>query len=448
MASSFRKKGLSHAQIMAAGFILVIMSGTFLLMLPFASKTGEVTHFMDALFTSVSASCVTGLVVSDTFAHWTMFGQIVILCMIQVGGLGVITISALVYRLFGQRIGLNMRNMIQESTYAFGLGGIVKSLQRIFLRTFIIEAVGAGLLSIRFIPMLGVGKGIWYGIFHSISAFCNAGFDLMGRFDHYSSLTHVYNDPVINFTVMGLIIVGGLGFVVWDDIATYRFKVRRYSLHSKVVLIMLGALTAVGTTLFLIFEHNNLFAGMSPGQAFMSALFAAVTPRTAGFNTVDLESMTQASKLLTCLFMFIGGNSGSTAGGIKTTTIVVMGAYILSNLTRAPGVHIMKRRIGDENIKMASMVFGLNISLIIVALLIISGCQQLPMDDLLLEVFSAMGTVGLSSGLTRALVPASRIVIMLLMFAGRVGTVTFAVSFRGNRRTAYINYPEEKINVG
>ena len=448
MASSFRKKGLSHAQIMAAGFILVIMSGTFLLMLPFASKTGEVTHFMDALFTSVSASCVTGLVVSDTFAHWTMFGQIVILCMIQVGGLGVITISALVYRLFGQRIGLNMRNMIQESTYAFGLGGIVKSLQRIFLRTFIIEAVGAGLLSIRFIPMLGVGKGIWYGIFHSISAFCNAGFDLMGRFDHYSSLTHVYNDPVINFTVMGLIIVGGLGFVVWDDIATYRFKVRRYSLHSKVVLIMLGALTAVGTTLFMIFEHNNLFAGMSPGQAFMSALFAAVTPRTAGFNTVDLESMTQASKLLTCLFMFIGGNSGSTAGGIKTTTIVVMGAYILSNLTRAPGVHIMKRRIGDENIKMASMVFGLNISLIIVALLIISGCQQLPMDDLLLEVFSAMGTVGLSSGLTRALVPASRIVIMLLMFAGRVGTVTFAVSFRGNRRTAYINYPEEKINVG
>ena len=448
MASSFRKKGLSHAQIMAAGFILVIMSGTFLLMLPFASKTGEVTHFMDALFTSVSASCVTGLVVSDTFAHWTMFGQIVILCMIQVGGLGVITISALVYRLFGQRIGLNMRNMIQESTYAFGLGGIVKSLQRIFLRTFIIEAVGAGLLSIRFIPMLGVGKGIWYGIFHSISAFCNAGFDLMGRFDHYSSLTHVYNDPVINFTVMGLIIVGGLGFVVWDDIATYRFKVRRYSLHSKVVLIMLGALTAVGTTLFLIFEHNNLFAGMSPGQAFMSALFAAVTPRTAGFNTVDLESMTQASKLLTCLFMFIGGNSGSTAGGIKTTTIVVMGAYILSNLTRAPGVHIMKRRIGDENIKMASMVFGLNISLIIVALLIISGCQQLPMDNLLLEVFSAMGTVGLSSGLTRALVPASRIVIMLLMFAGRVGTVTFAVSFRGNRRTAYINYPEEKINVG
>ena len=423
MASSARKKGLSHAQIMAMGFILVIMSGTFLLMLPFASKTGQVTHFMDALFTSVSASCVTGLVVMDTFTHWTLFGQIVILCMIQVGGLGVITISAIVYSVFGQRIGLNMRNMIQESTYAFQLGGIVKSLQRIFRRTFIIEGIGAILLSIRFIPMMGVGKGIWYGVFHSISAFCNAGFDLFGRFEQYSSLMRVY------------VVEKGL-----------RFK--KYSLHSKVVLIMLAVLTGVGTLLFIVFEHNNLFEGMSPGQMIMSALFAAVTPRTAGFNTTDLATMSQAGKFLTCLYMFIGGNSGSTAGGIKTTTVVVMGAYILSNLTRSTGVHIMKRRIGDENIKMASMVFGLNITLIVTALIIISSLQTLPMDNLLLEVFSAMGTVGLSAGLTRSLLPASRIVIMLLMFAGRVGTVTFAVSFRGNRRQPYIKYPEEKINVG
>ena len=448
MASSVRKKGLSHAQIMAMGFILVIMSGTFLLMLPFASKTGQVTHFMDALFTSVSASCVTGLVVMDTFTHWTLFGQIVILCMIQVGGLGVITISAIVYTIFGQRIGLNMRNMIQESTYAFQLGGIVKSLQRIFRRTFIIEGIGAILLSIRFIPMMGVGKGIWYGVFHSISAFCNAGFDLFGRFEQYSSLTRVYDDPLVNFTIIGLILVGGLGFVVWDDIVEKGLKFKKYSLHSKVVLIMLAVLTGVGTLLFIVFEHNNLFAGMSPGQMFMSALFAAVTPRTAGFNTTDLATMSQAGKFLTCLYMFIGGNSGSTAGGIKTTTVVVMGAYILSNLTRSTGVHIMKRRIGDENIKMASMVFGLNITLIVTALIIISSLQTLPMDNLLLEVFSAMGTVGLSAGLTRSLLPASRIVIMLLMFAGRVGTVTFAVSFRGNRRQPYIKYPEEKINVG
>ncbi len=448
MPASRKKRGMSHAQIMAVGFIIVIMSGALLLMLPVASKSGQVTHFMDALFTAVSAGCVTGLVVEDTFTHWTMFGQIVILCMIQVGGLGVITISALVYRIFGQRIGLNMRNMIQESTYAFQLGGIVKSLQRIFKRTFIIEGIGAALLSIRFIPMFGVGRGIWYGVFHSISAFCNAGFDLMGRFEQYSSLTRVYDDPLINFTIMGLILVGGLGFVVWDDIVNNRFRIKRYSLHSKVVLIMTVVLTAIGTILFLIFERDNLFAGMSPGQSFMSAMFAAVTPRTAGFNTTDLGGMTQAGKLLTCLLMFIGGNSGSTAGGIKTTTVIVMGAYILSNLTRSPGVHILKRRIGDENIKMASMVFGLNITLIISALLIISACQALPMDDLLLEVFSAMGTVGLSAGLTRALLPVSRIVLMLLMFAGRVGTVTFAVSFRGNRRQAYINYPEEKINVG
>ena len=443
-----RRKGMTHAQIMALGFIIVIMSGALLLMLPIASKDGTVTHFMDCLFTAVSAGCVTGLVVHDTFTHWSLFGQVVILCMIQVGGLGVITISAIVYRIFGQRIGLNMRNMIQESTYAFQLGGIVNSLQKIFVRTFIIEAIGAALLCIRFIPMLGVGRGIWYGVFHSISAFCNAGFDLMGRFGQYSSLTAVWDDPVINFTIIGLILVGGLGFVVWDDIVERGLHFRKYSLHSRVVLIMLVGLVAGGTFLFIIFEHNNLFANMSPGQELMAAIFTAVTPRTAGFNTTELGDMTQAGKLLTCFLMFIGGNSGSTAGGVKTTTIVVMGAYIFSNLTDSTGVHLLKRRIGDENIKMASMVFGLNIGLVLVALLTISGIQRLPMDDLLLEVFSAMGTVGLSAGITRSLLPASRIVLMLLMFAGRVGTVTFAVSFRGNRRQAYIKYPEEKINVG
>ena len=448
MTGSRRRKGMSHAQIMALGFIMVIMAGTFLLMLPIASKTGTVTHFFDCLFTSVSATCVTGLVVVDTFNHWTLFGQIVILVMIQIGGLGIITISAIVYTVFRRRIGLNMRNMIQESIYAFQLDGITNTLKRIFRRTIIIEMIGAAVLCSRFIPQLGVAKGIWYGIFHSISAFCNAGFDLMGRFGAYSSLTTVKNDPVILITLMALVLIGGLGFVVWDDIIDKKFKIRKYSLHSKVVLIMLVSLVAGGTVLYLIFERDNLFAGMSPGERLLSAVFASVTPRTAGFNSIDVEGMTQASKILTCILMFIGGNSGSTAGGIKTTTVVVMGAYIFSSLARTTGTSVLKRRIGDENIKTASMVFGLNLSILVSALLVISCVQRLPLDDVLLEVFSAMGTVGLSAGITRSLLPVSKIILMIMMFSGRIGTVTFAVTFKSNKRKAFIKYPEERINVG
>ena len=443
-----RKKGMSHAQIMALGFIMVIMAGTFLLMLPIASKDGNVTHFFDCLFTSVSATCVTGLVVTDTFTHWTLFGQIVILVMIQIGGLGIITISAIVYSVFRQNLGLNMRNMIQESIYAFQLDGITNTLKRIFRRTIIVEMIGAAILCTQFIPMLGPAKGIWYGIFHSISAFCNAGFDLMGRYGQYSSLTTVQDNPVILITIIALVLVGGLGFVVWDDLLQKRFNVRKYTLHTKVVLIMMGALVVGGTVLFLIFEHDNLFADMDPGQRLLSAVFASVTPRTAGFNSIDVEGMTQASKLLTCLLMFIGGNSGSTAGGIKTTTVIVMGAYIFSSLARTTGPRVLKRRIGDENIKMASMVFGLNISIIVTALLIITCIQRLPLDDVLLEVFSSMGTVGLSAGITRSLLPASKIILMIMMFSGRIGTVTFAITFKSNKRKAFIKYPEERINVG
>ncbi len=448
MAGNRRKKGMSHAQIMALGFIMVILAGTFLLMLPIASKDGNVTHFFDCLFTAVSSTCVTGLIVVDTFNHWTIFGQIVILAMIQIGGLGIITISAIVYSIFRRRLGLNMRNMLQESIYSFQLDGITGTLKRIFRRTIIIEMIGAAILCTQFIPMLGVGKGIWYGIFHSISAFCNAGFDLMGRYGEYSSLTTVWNNPVILITVMVLVIVGGLGFIVWDDIIDKKFNIRKYSLHSKVVLLMTGILVVGGTILFLIFEHDNLFADMNPGERILSATFASVTPRTAGFNTLDVENMTQASKLLTCMFMFIGGNSGSTAGGVKTTTVLVMASYIFSNLARATGTRIFKRRISDENIKMTSMVFGLNVSIIVAALLIISCIQRLPLDDVLLEVFSAMGTVGLSAGITRSLLPVSKIILMIMMFSGRIGTVTFAITFKSNKRQAYIRYPEERINVG
>ncbi len=448
MPGKKRHKIVSNSQIMAFGFLMVILSGAVLLMLPIASKTGTSTNFLDCLFTSVSATCVTGLVVVDTFAHWTLFGQIVILLMIQIGGLGIITISAMLYLFFRQRIGLNMRNLIQESTFSLQLGGVVKSLKKIIRRALIFEGIGAVLLSTQFIPKLGIARGIWYGVFHSISAFCNAGFDLMGRYEEYSSLTMFVDNPVVNFTIMGLILTGGLGFIVWEEIAHKKFNFRKYSLHSKLVLILTVVFVLGGTCLFLLFENDNLFAGMPPGQKFMAAMFASVTPRTAGFNTTDLGAMTDGSIFLTCVFMFIGGNSGSTAGGIKITTAAVIFAYIFASLRSAPGVHIMKRRISQENINTASIVLGLNIGLIVSALLVISAFQSLPIGDLLLEVFSGMGTVGLSTGITRSLVPVSKIVLMILMFSGRIGTVTFALSFRGRRKNEVINYPEERINVG
>ncbi|MBS4899998.1 MAG: Trk family potassium uptake protein [Clostridiales bacterium] len=448
MPGKKRHKIVSNSQIMAFGFLMVILSGAVLLMMPIASKTGTSTNFLDCLFTSVSATCVTGLVVVDTFAHWTLFGQIVILLMIQIGGLGIITISAMLYLFFRQRIGLNMRNLIQESTFSLQLGGVVKSLKKIIRRALIFEGIGAVLLSTQFIPKLGIARGIWYGVFHSISAFCNAGFDLMGRYEEYSSLTMFVDNPVVNFTIMGLIMTGGLGFIVWEEIAHKKFNFRKYSLHSKLVLILTVVFVLGGTVLFLLFENDNLFAGMPPGQKFMAAMFASVTPRTAGFNTTDLGAMTDGSVFLTCVFMFIGGNSGSTAGGIKITTAAVIFAYIFSSLRSAPGVHIMKRRISQENINTASMVLGLNIGLIVLAMLVISAFQSLPIGDLLLEVFSGMGTVGLSTGITRSLVPVSKIVLMILMFSGRIGTVTFALSFRGRRKNEVINYPEERINVG
>ena len=448
MPGKKRHKIVSNSQIMAFGFLMVILSGAVLLMMPIASKTGTSTNFLDCLFTSVSATCVTGLVVVDTFAHWTLFGQIVILLMIQIGGLGIITISAMLYLFFRQRIGLNMRNLIQESTFSLQLGGVVKSLKKIIRRALIFEGIGAVLLSTQFIPKLGIARGIWYGVFHSISAFCNAGFDLMGRYEEYSSLTMFVDNPVVNFTIMGLIMTGGLGFIVWEEIAHKKFNFRKYSLHSKLVLILTVVFVLGGTVLFLLFENDNLFAGMPPGQKFMAAMFASVTPRTAGFNTTDLGAMTDGSVFLTCVFMFIGGNSGSTAGGIKITTAAVIFAYIFSSLRSASGVHIMKRRISQENINTASMVLGLNIGLIVLAMLVISAFQSLPIGDLLLEVFSGMGTVGLSTGITRSLVPVSKIVLMILMFSGRIGTVTFALSFRGRRKNEVINYPEERINVG
>lgn len=445
---SISERKLSHAQIMALGFFAVIAVGTLLLMLPVSNRDGQAASLLEAMFTATSATCVTGLVVVDTFQNWTVFGQLVILLMIQIGGLGFITVGVLFSMFLKRKIGLERRNLIQESISSMQLSGVVKLVRKIVKGTLILEGGGALLLALRFVPRMGFGAGIYNAVFHSVSAFCNAGFDLMGRNEAYASLTGYYNDFIVNVTIMGLIILGGIGFIVWDDLWQNKYHFKKYRLHTKIVLIMTAILIFGGAILYGLFERNNLMAGMNGYERSMTSLFASVTARTAGYNTIDLGAMSQASKMLTVVLMFIGGSPGSTAGGIKTTTLVVIIVYIWSNLRNASGCNIMGRRIGDEDIKKASMVLGLNLGLSVIALLMICGVQQFEMDDLMLEVFSAIGTVGLSTGITRQLNVFSQVVIMLLMYCGRIGSMTFALTFAYKKKQAPLQYPVEHINVG
>lgn len=324
----------------------------------------------------------------------------------------------------------------------------MKLTKNIFKGTAIIEGIGALFLATRFVPELGFFTGIYYAVFHSISAFCNAGFDLFGRFEQYSSLTHFSSDIVVNVTIMLLIITGGLGFIVWMEVKENKFHFSKYSLHSKIVIVTNLILIFGGATLFAFFEKDNLQTGMGIYDRTLSSLFTSVSARTAGFNTLDLANLTDASVILHLVLMFIGGNSGSTAGGIKTTTFVVFVVYIWSNIRNASGCNIFGRRIGDEDIKKANMVLGLNLGLAVFALMAICASQHLQMSDVLMEVFSAIGTVGLSTGITRDLNTFSLCVLILVMYCGRIGSMTFAITLAFKRKKEEVLYPEEHINVG
>lgn len=443
-----RRKQLSQTQTIALGFLIMILTGTLLLMLPISSRSGEFTPFWDALFTAVSASCVTGLVVVDTYLHWNLFGQLVILTMIQIGGLGFMTIGIFLSILLRRRIGLRERGLMQESVNTLEIGGIIKLAKKIIVGTALVEGIGAVILAIRFSLEMGPVKGIYYGIFHSISAFCNAGFDLMGYQGEYVSLVNYAADPVVNITIILLVVIGGIGFIVWDDLTRHKLKFRKYMLHTKIVLVSTAVLLFGGAIIFWILEKDNILADRSVGEQILCSMFASMTARTAGFNTVDLAALTDAGKFLNVVLMFIGGSPGSTAGGIKTTTIVVIIMYIWSNMKHTYGCNIFGRRLENDAIVKASAVFCTNLFLSTAAVLIISAVQVLPVSDLLLEVFSAMGTVGMSTGITRELTLTSRIVIMILMYCGRIGSLSFALSFTQKKKIAPVQQPVEQINIG
>lgn len=444
------KDKMTYTQIIALGYFSVILAGTLLLLLPLATRAGEHTSFLTALFTATSSTCVTGLVVVDTSLHWTVFGQIVIILMIQVGGLGFVTMGVLFSMFLRRKISLSTRRLLQESMNANQLGGMVKLVRGILKGTLLFEGTGAILLAIRFVPQYGFLKGVYYSVFHAISAFCNAGFDLMGaQSGAYSSFVSYVSDPIVPTVFMILIVVGGIGFFVWQDLAANKWNWKKYSLHTKLVLSSTAVLLIGGTIVYYLLERQNVLEGMSAGEGIFAAMFSSVTARTAGFNTTDIGGLTTASKLFTMVLMFIGGSPGSTAGGIKTVTLMVMLVYVWSNLRGRRSCNIFGRRLDDENIKKASNVIVISILLAVTAILALSCMQpELLLEDLMLEVFSAIGTVGMSAGITRSLTTASRLIVILLMFCGRIGSMSFALSFTERKKVAPVQLPGEKVMIG
>lgn len=442
------RRHVSQTQFIAYGFFCIIITGTLLLMLPFASRDGQSEPFLNCLFTATSASCVTGLVVADTWSQWSLFGQLVILTMIQIGGLGFITVGVFISIVLRRKIGLKERGLMMESVNTLQIGGVVRLAKKIIIGTCIFEGTGAVLLAIRFIPQFGFLRGLFYGIFHSISAFCNAGFDLMGGQTPCSSFVAYYDDWLVNLVIMSLIIIGGIGFIVWDDLSRNKLHFRKYMLQTKIVLVTTAILVFGGGLLFYLLERNHLLVGMNTSGKILTSLFSSVTARTAGFNTTDTAALTDGSKLLTIILMFIGGSPGSTAGGIKTTTLVVLLLCVHSNIKQTYGINIFGRRLENDAVKRAGTILTINLLLAVTASLAIMAIQPLGFSDILFETFSAIGTVGMTTGITRALHPVSRCIIILLMYCGRIGSLSFALAFVQSKRKPHVQQPAEVINIG
>lgn len=442
-------QSLTYPQMIALGYFLVIALGTLLLLLPAASRDNVSPGLLNALFTATTATCVTGLVVLDTYTQWSLFGQLIILLLIQVGGLGFMTTITMFSFILKRRIGLKERGLLRDTVNTMYIGGIVRLTKEILLGSLIFEGFGAILLSIRFIPQMGLAEGIYNGIFHSVSAFCNAGIDLMGKYGEYSSLTTFSEDAVVSLTIIVLIIIGGIGFFVWDDIARNRHQFRKYQLHTKIVLTTTAILIIAGSVIFFMLERTNALSRMTVGEKIIASVFAAVTPRTAGFNTVDITVMTSVTKLLTMILMFIGGSPGSTAGGIKTITAAVILISLWSSLRNTKSENVFGRRLEDNALKRASAVVTVNLVLTLsAALLICASNATLSLSDVMFEVLSAIGTVGLSTGITSDLNVFARIVIIMLMYSGRVGSLSFALLFTEHRTLSFVQNPVEKINIG
>lgn len=435
---------LNPPAVLAVGFLSLIIIGTILLNLPIASKSGESIGLIDALFTASSAVCVTGLIVVNTAEHWSLFGQVIIIILIQMGGLGIMTMATSVALIMGKKIRLKERLIIKEQLNQETMGGLVKLTKYVIAVTLAIEMIGAFLLSFKFIPIYGIVKGIWYSVFHSISAFCNAGFDILGN-----SIAPFVGDVWINMIISVLIILGGLGFAVYIDVYNKR-KFKDLNLHSKFVLSITGILLLVGTVLLFLIEYDNVFTlkELSLQDKVLASFFQSTITRTAGFNSIDISAIKDTSAFLMIMLMFIGGSPGSTAGGIKTTTF---GTLILTTISTVKGdkdVGVFNRRIGDDVINKSLAIIIIGLTWILVVSFILTITEKAAFLDVVFETTSAFATVGVTRGITPSLSIVGKLLITLTMYIGRVGALTMAFALGHRRKTKSFREAEGHIIVG
>ena len=439
-----RKRRLSSFQIIILGFAGVILLGALLLMLPISTTAGGVTPFNETLFTATSAVCVTGLVGQDTGSYWSAFGQAVILTLIQIGGLGVVTVAASLALLSGRKISLMQRSTMQDAISAPQVGGIVRLTRFILRGTFLIELLGALAMLPVFCRDYG-WRGIWMALFHSISAFCNAGFDILGTEDNlYPSLTGYAGSPVMIITIMLLIVIGGIGFLTWNDICENKWRFHRYRMQSKVILVTTGLLILLPAVFFFFSD----FSALPAGNRLLASFFQSVTPRTAGFNTVNLSAMSSASQGVMILLMFIGGSPGSTAGGMKTTTLAVLLANAVATFRQRDSAQFFGRRVDCSAVKTAATILMMYLVLFFGGAVFISAYENLSLSTCLYETASAVGTVGLTLGITSQLHITSQMVLITLMYLGRVGGLTLIYAAFSGKKATGAKMPKEKIMIG
>lgn len=439
-----RRVQLNAVQTLALGFAALILLGGVLLALPVSSRDRQGLPFLDALFTAASASCVTGLVLYDTCTQFSLFGQAVILLLIQVGGMGFMTVSILVALLLHRRIGLRQRSILMDSVGALQMGGIVRLTRRAIRVTLVCEGAGAALLALWFCPRYGLGPGLWMSLFHAVSSFCNAGFDLLGT---GSSLTTIAGEVLPNVVLMALVICGGLGFLVWDDLLTHGLRFRRWRLHSKIVVFSTGLLFVGGAAAFYVLERDHAFAGADPGRRALMAAFQSVTCRTAGFNTAPLMALSQSGTLLTMILMFIGAGSGSTGGGAKVNTVAVLLLSAFAQVRRKEDVNVFRRRLDAETIQKAYSSVSIYFLACLAGTMVLC-LQGISLDSALFEAISAVGTVGLTRGVTPYLPALSKMAILLLMFSGRVGSMSVAMAVTRDKPQPKLRNIPEKILIG
>ncbi len=441
------KEKLSGYQIAVILYVSVILLGSALLSIPAASKSGAAPSYLDCLFTSASATCVTGLTVADTFLQWSLFGQIIILTLVQAGGLGFMTVMTFILLLLKGRLSLSETSLFLQSAGGGVLSSGKKLVKNIILWTFACELLGTALLCIRFCQDFGA-EGIWISLFTAVSAICNAGFDLMGRFGENSSLIVYSSDALVLLTVIFLMFLGSVGFLALSDAAANKGKWKKYSLQTKIIFSLSFALIILGAVSFMALEWNGVLEGKSFGEKLLCSLFSSVSPRTAGYFVVKTSSLSDAARFLTVALMFIGGSPGGTAGGIKTTTFLVLFLSVFSQMKRRSSITVCKRRIDGEALPQAAAVASLYLTLITLCTVIILAVEKLPLSDALFEVVSAIGTVGLTTGITQSLSALSKIILMFLMLAGRVGVLSVALVFSRKKGIAPLDRPTEKITVG